>query len=222
MKKISLILSSLLVSGILFTGCVEPLTPEKFNSRVSDNQISKAYWQYFDNTKKEYNYSNRYESNSLYINERLSNFSPMTVNVGNIYNFSVEKSNESNIYETYKKLVLERGNKIGIYKGSFNETMMKIKLRQPKLPYIYDQKIYYFDATPLYAEFDKEDNLISLMISYTESYASFNHVNNPSAPAEVNLKTELYFGNKILPFKNSISKRDWQDNLINMIEPIKN
>lgn len=49
MKKMSLVLS------ILFTGCIEPLTPEKFNSSLSDKKIANAYWDYFDKTKKDYN-----------------------------------------------------------------------------------------------------------------------------------------------------------------------
>ena len=109
--------------------------------------------------------------------------------------------------------------KIGIYTGSFNAKMMKIKLNQQTLPTRYDDKIYYFDATPLYAEFDSNDNLISIMLSYTETYVAFNQFGNPMAPAEITLKTELFFGPKLLPFKNAISKKDWNDNLVNMITP---
>jgi uncharacterized protein (UPF0333 family) len=215
MKKITLgVLITL--SSILFTGCaMEPLTPEEFNKTVADKSIATAFWKYYD---KGSNSSNRHTSNALYINQRLSNFSPIQAKVGNAYNFAQEKSENSEIYETYKNYVLSKGNKLGIYTGAFNAKMMKVKLNINNLPKINDDKLYFFDAAPLYAEFDKDNNLISIVISYHENYVAFNHFNNPSAPVEVNLKTELFFGQNIIKFRNAISKKEWNDNLINMVD----
>ena len=216
MSRLSLLLSSLLLTSTLFTGCREPLTPEKFNSEVSDKSMSTAFWKYFD--KGSY-WSKRYAQNALFVNEKLSSFSPVTSTLETSYTYAQEKASLSDIYKTYQKAASDRGNKIGIYTGSFNAKMMKIKLNQQTLPTRYDDKIYYFDATPLYAEFDSNDNLISIMLSYTETYVAFNQFGNPMAPAEITLKTELFFGPKLLPFKNAISKKDWNDNLVNMITP---
>lgn len=215
MKKVSLLLSSLLLTGTLFTGCFEPLTPEKFHMEVQDKSISTAFWKYYEGS----NWGNRYTGNALFINDRLCNFSPIESTLGTSYNFAQEKASQNGIYETYKKAASDRGNKIGVYTGSFNEKMMKIKLNQSTLPKQVQDKIYYFDATPLYAEFDSNDNLVSIMLSYTETYVFFNHFNNPQAPVETTLKTELFFGSKLIPFKNAISKKEWENNLINMIEP---
>lgn len=216
MKKSLLNLALISALGIGFSGCGEPLTPQQFNAEVSDKSISTAFWKYFD---KGSDGSNRYSQNALFINERLSNFSPIQSTLGTSYNYAQEKASESGIYETYKKAANNRGNKIGIYTGSFNAKVMQIKLNQRTLPKQVQDKIYYFDATPLYAEFDSNDNLVSIMLSYTETYVAFNHFNNPMAPVETTLKTELFFGSKLLAFKNAISKKDWNDNLVNMITP---
>ena len=216
MKKSLLNLALIGALGIGFIGCGEPLTPQQFNAEVSDKSISTAFWKYFD---KGSDGSNRYSQNALFINERLCNFSPIQSTLGTSYNYAQAKASESGIYETYKNAANNRGNKIGIYTGSFNAKMMQIKLNQPALPKQVQDKIYYFDATPLYAEFDSNDNLVSIMLSYTETYVAFNHFNNPMAPVETTLKTELFFGSKLLAFKNAISKKEWNDNLVNMITP---
>lgn len=215
MKKLSILLSSALIAGVLLTGCGEPLTPEKFNAGFSDKGLATSFFKFYAKD----NWNNSYSQNALFLTERLCNFSPIESTLGNSYNFAQEKASTSEIYTTYKEAAFKRGNTIKTFTGVFNAKVMGIKLGNPNLPKQYQDKLYYWDSTPLIAEFDSKDNLVSLMISYTETYVMFNHFNNPSAPVETTLKTELYVGTKLLPFKNAISKKDWEQYLLNTETP---
>lgn len=78
------------------------------------------------------------------------------------------------IFIKHIKAASDRGNKIGIYTGSFNAKMMKIKLNQQHCQQDMMIKFIILMQHLCMLNWSKWYNLISIMLSYTETYVAFN------------------------------------------------
>ena len=62
------------------------------------------------------------------------------------------------------------------------------------------------------AEFDKDNKLISILVFKIEVGAAFNKLNNPNVQSEIILNGIIAVGSTLNPIKNSISKKEWEEN----------
>lgn len=221
-----------LTASILFTGCavdefarkyspenvqqmamkaLDGKSAEKFKEDFRDKHLGSKFAEFYD---KE-GYSFDYSSNSIQLKKQLVYFS-QNIYMKDAYNYVQNKAPSNNITKLYKDTVIERGNTYKVYTGKFNKEVIKVALGSSNLPDYNSSKKRYvkWDLIPLVAEYDKDNNLKSIMLTNVEVGAAYDQVRNPNVQSEIEMTALIYVDTALNPIKNNISVKNWEDNLI--------
>lgn len=182
-----------------------------FEKDFSDKHLAKTFKPFYD----EDGYSFNYTKNSVKIQKQLVYFS-QNIYMKNAFSYVQNNASETNLTKAYKKAILDRGNYYKVYTGKFNKEVIKIAFGRQSLGDFRKSNMRYlkWDLVPLVAEYDPNNELVSLMMTNVEVGAAYDQVRNPNVQSEIELTAIIYVNKALNPIKNNLSKKEWEDNLI--------
>jgi hypothetical protein len=229
MKNIIISLS-IVVSSFIFSGCAmdriaNEYSPEnvermlkrkisgdsqnKFVKSFSDKELAKEFALYYDKM----GYSMDYTNNLFNIKKKLVYFS-QNVYMGQADAYIKNSSGENEFSKKYKKIILKKGHKYKTFKGDFNKRLYEIILSR-KVPSINNRKeLMRWNLIPAIAEYNKNGELVSLMLNSVLIEAAYGKINNPNVQSEISLNISVFTANALNTVKNNVSMQEWDDNLI--------
>lgn len=142
--------------------------------------------------------------------EMLSTFND-NVSLKNVVGFSQLNSTKSKVYQDFKRRAFQRGNKIQELSSYVNSDILKAYYRTQALPHLVEDSLLFYDTVPALLEVDQNNNIVSIFVSYTQTFVMFNHFNIPSAPTENYIQPLVLEDEKLLLIKNYFPRKYWEE-----------
>lgn len=199
--------------GMFFSGCIG-MSPQEskalYEQSSTDKYIASKFSKFYEDGK----YYVRSGDNEIHFKVRVVDFGDGVNNSG-ATSYIRKYVIGHDLFNMYKNIIAERGNIYKVYSGDMNRHFQSI-YRNGNLIEYYDleSRIYLWDLLPAIAEFNKNGELVSIMINRVEKGVGLNHFNVGSAPATLSLVVDLLYGVELNPIKYSVSKKDWESNII--------
>ena len=215
----------------IFSGCAmdefaRKYSPEAVEQRMKDSfsgksknnflkdfqepKLAKLFEKFYDMPR----HSLKYNKTTFTVTNQWVHFSE------NIYmnksdTYIEDHSNSNEFSELYKKAVKERGNEYKVLTSSFNKKLIE-RLYGQSLPTIDRERMLLikWNKIPMVAEFNEENELISVLLFKVEVGAAFNKLNNPNVQSEIILHGIVAVGSSLNSIKNKTPKKEWVDNEI--------
>lgn len=143
--------------------------------------------------------------------EILSTFSD-NIPLRNVVEFSQLNSTKTKVYQNFKTRAIQRGNKIQELSAYVNSDILKAYYRAQVLPRLVEDSLLSYDTVPALLEVDRENNIVSIFVSYTQTFVMFNHFNIPSAPTENYIQPLVLENESLLLIKNYFPRKYWEEN----------
>ena len=183
---------------------------EKFERTFESRYWSKEFSKYYDDD----NYTFDYTRNNIKITKHLVYFSE-NVYLGQAPEYVQNHSSNNEFIELYKNKIIERGNNYKVLRGAFNAHLLRLIYGYNVKPFNRESMQYVkTKLIPVVAEFDNNDNLVSLMLNIVKIAAEFDQVRNPNVQSEIILENYFYVGSKLNAVKNNISQVEWKNQLL--------
>lgn len=197
--------------GKMLMNSLEGKNVDSFKKDFSDPYLASKFAKYYEKD----GYSLDYTKNSVEIKKQLVYFS-QNIYMKEAFSYVRNNAAQTEVTEDYKNAITQRGNTYKIYKGSFNAKVVSIVTGVKNLPDFNKDRMNYikWDLVPLIVEYNPQGEIISMMMSNVEIGAAFDQVKNPNVQSEIEMTTLFYTSNALNPIKYSISKKDWEDNLV--------
>ena len=178
--------------------------------KVEDKDIAKAFAEYDNKDRFRLNYSR----NMIDVTKKLVYFS-QNVYMGQVDGYLDQTDAEQELYSKYKALIKKRGNNYKVLTSRFNQQLWEAKLGRSSLPKFnsYD-RLMKWSVKPAIAEFDKNGELVSVMLNTFLVAAAFNKFNSSYAQSDIDMKITILTGSQLNRLKNNISMNDWSSNTI--------
>jgi len=185
-------------------------TQSSFISGFSDPVLAKEFAEFYD---KE-GYSLDYSTNTFNIKKQLVYFSE-NVYLGQADAYIANNSGENEFSKKYKETIVKKGNSYKILTGDFNKELMEIMIGG-KIPEFSKAKMQYVKTNliPAIAEFDKNNDLVSIMLNTVFVGAAFDKVRNPNVQSEIMINVAFFTGSTLNKIKNNVAVRKWEEHLI--------
>lgn len=213
MKKIHLSLILTVLVGLTFVGCLG-LSPQERKSMYiqnsSDKYLASKFSKYYDDGRyRVYN-----TNNITRIYARAIDYDGGCSNAQAEYCVKKYLVNDG-VFQFYKKIIKERNNIYKIYTSRFNKRLQKARSGRNLMMFDDTTSRYFlWDLLPVIAEYDKDGNLVSIMLNMVEKGVMFNNFRDPQAPATIFLNTYLVHGADLNTLNFSISEDEWKSNLV--------
>ena len=233
MKKNILSLSGILVAGLLFGGCAATQSIDEFAYKYSpenvgktlrdsmsgknqdgftktfeDKELAKAFVAYYDKPKC----SLEYDNNNFLIKQIVVGFDDnLYLGKSPTYIRSNIASNE--IFTKYKEVIKAKGNTVKMYAGTFNKKLLEVMTGRTIATYDPEYKrIMDLTSVPVIAEFNSQNELVSILLVKVDVLAAFNQINNPNVQSEITLNAYFFVGAELNPIKYQVSENQWKEN----------
>jgi hypothetical protein len=231
MKVKNIIKTTILTSTMLtiFTGCamdeiarkyspegVTKMLQDKMSGRSADNllkdfqepTLAKPFVKFYDMPR----HSLSYNKTTITLTNQWVHFSE-NVYMNEVNSYIADHSADNEFAKLYKEAVKSRGNEYKKFTAPFNKKVAEKMYGRavPSFDKSKDLRLIW-DKIPMLAEFNKEGELLSVMIFKVEVGAAFNKFNNPHVQSEIILNTIIAVGSSLNSIKNSISKKEWEEN----------
>ena len=231
--KLKTVLKTTLLTAVItstFSGCamdeiarkyspegVEKMLRDKLSGKSKENLVkdfkeptlAKPFMKFYDMPR----HSLEYTRETIKLTNQWVHFSD-NVYMNRVDAYIADHSSNNEFAEVYKKAVKERGNKYKVFTSKFNKKVIETLYGGRRLPSIDREHMLLlkWDKIPMLAEFDKDNKLISILVFKIEVGAAFNKLNNPNVQSEIILNGIIAVGSTLNPIKNSISKKEWEEN----------
>lgn len=214
MKKIYLL--GFIVS-LFLSGCIGISPQERkahFIQNAEDKQIAQKFASFYDSDRYYIHTTNsivRLSGRFIDYDDRISN--------GQTHYIIKKRLINNTAFNFYKNFIKERGNTYKIYSSNFNTRLQKARGAGNLLDFDKITSRYlYWNTLPVIAEYDKNANLVSIMLNIVEKGVAYNNFNDPNAPITVFLTVDLLFGSELSPIIFAIPQKEWEANLIKTSE----